>query len=73
MSRALRRQRQKALPLELAKRSIFDYAPLFRVCFLCPVELPARDWRPVSWRVVAELCFGFFVDYAKGGGKSSPP
>ncbi len=46
MSRALRRQRQKALPLELAKRSIFDYAPLFRVCFLCPVELPARDWRP---------------------------
>lgn len=33
MSRALRRQRQKALPLELAKRSIFDYAPLFRAVF----------------------------------------
>lgn len=52
---------------------LFDSAPLFRVSFPWPVELPARDWRPVSWRVVAELCFGFFVDYAKGGGKSPPP
>lgn len=26
---------------------LFDYAPLFLVCFPCPVELPARDWNPV--------------------------
>ena len=48
MSRALRRQRQKALPLELAKRSIFDYVLLFRVCFLCRPRWPARDWRPAT-------------------------
>lgn len=49
MSRALRRQRQKALPLELAKRSIFDYAPLFRVCFSCRHRNGAtRDWRPAT-------------------------
>jgi hypothetical protein len=49
MSRALRRQRQKALPLELAKRSIFDYSPLFRVCFLCRHRNGAtRDWRPAT-------------------------
>ena len=47
MSRALRRQRQKALPLELAKRSIFDNAPVFRVCFSCRHRNGAtRDWRP---------------------------
>lgn len=23
-----------------------------------------RDWRPVSWRVVAGIVFGFFVVYA---------
>ena len=25
---------------------LFDSAPLFRVSFPWPVELPARDWRP---------------------------
>ena len=25
---------------------LFDSAPLFRVSFPCPVELPARAWRP---------------------------
>lgn len=26
---------------------LFDSAPLFRVSFPWPVELPARDWNPV--------------------------
>lgn len=32
---------------------LFDYVPLFRVYFPCPVELPARGWRPVVRRVAA--------------------
>ena len=30
-----------------SQSGLFDYAPLFRVCFPWPVELPARDWNPV--------------------------
>lgn len=27
---------------------LFDYVPLFRVCFLCRPQWPTRDWRPVA-------------------------
>lgn len=31
-----------------SQSGLFDYAPLFRVCFLCRPQWPTRAWRPVS-------------------------
>lgn len=30
-----------------SQSGLFDYAPLFRVCFLCRSQWPTRDWNPV--------------------------
>lgn len=29
-----------------SQSGLFDYSPLFRVCFLCRPRWPAWDWRP---------------------------